>query len=111
MDTENPYQSPKQMQVEKGETDVSREESGDEMRTALRVSIGIQVALILLGALMLDRGATLQEIAVVSLIYWMLALLILVRRNKEYGVHEVLFVKYGLLILPLVVAVVRQFLL
>ena len=106
---ENPYQSPN---VEPTESSVTNHRSFrltrcstspdasitvGSFRDALVFSLVQQLPLLVLSALLLDGGLVFQRVAIASIAYWVMTLLIMIRRGRNMSRSDILLLKWGFL--------------
>jgi len=108
MMTENPYQSPlaESLPPELPSSDPS----ATSLTPSIRFGVVIQLGLFVLTALILDGGATNRHCVVAIIGYWIGALPIIVRRRKTPTKVDLLFLRWGMLLmmllLPFIVGIV-----
>ena len=107
--TENPYQSPTDITEEPAvpqhqsfrlTQDSTAPDASlpiDTFRDAVIFTLVLQIPLLLITALILDGGLIFKRVAIASVAFWILTLIIKIRRRPKLPDSDVLLVKWGYL--------------
>ena len=106
---DNPYQSPKAELTETAPAEhrsfrlTRSSESADDnvvvgtFGDAISFALVQQLPLLLLSALLLDGGLVFKRVAIASVAFWILTLIILIRRGRNMLDSDTLMIKWGYL--------------
>lgn len=73
---------------------------------ALVFALVEQLPLLLLAALLLDGGMIFKQVGVTSLVFWIMVLMIMIRRGEDVTKMDILIVKWGFFGLLLAVVMI-----
>jgi len=111
---ENPYQSPSVDLTESAATEhrsfrLTRNSTSPDasvtvgpFRDAIYFTLVQQFPVLLLSAMFLDDGWMFRRVAIASVAFWVLALIIMIRRGSNMPTSDILLIKWGYL--PLLIA-------
>jgi hypothetical protein len=114
---DNPYQAPKSNSPEPSAsrhqsfrlTPVSTQPDANAtivtFREAIVFALVQQLPLLLLSAMLLDGGSVLKRVTIAAVAFWILTLLVMIRRNRNMLDSDMLAVKWGYLPLLLVTCI------
>ena len=113
----NPYQSPNGMPDQIGESEhrsfrltPSSNATDDSLvvgsaRSAVKFALVLQVPLLCLAALILDGGLIFRRFVIASIAFWILVLIIRIRRGSEIPDSDILLIKWGYLPILLITCI------
>ena len=76
------------------------------LRDAIIFPVVQQLSLLLLSAMLLDGGLVFRRVSIASVAFWMLALIIMIRRGQDVTGSDVLLVKWGYIPILLATSIV-----
>ena len=97
---ENPYESSNADPAESSTPESSTPGASDRVgtfRDAIVFTLVQQLPLLLLSAMILDGGLVFKRVAIASLAFWILTLIIMLRRGRNIAKSDLLFIKWGYL--------------
>ena len=80
-----------------GSPTTNRERTFGSFRDAIRFSVIQQLPLLILSALLLDGGLVFKRVAIASIAFWILILIIMIRRGRNIPSPDIYLVKWGYL--------------
>jgi hypothetical protein len=106
---DNPYQAPNADPVESaatkhrsfrlapGPTSLDASVTVGKFRAAIVFTLMQQLPLLLLSAMLLDGGLVFKRVAIASVAFWILTLMVMIRRGRNITDSDILVVKWGYL--------------
>ena len=74
-------------------------------RSAVKFALVLQVPLLCLAALILDGGLIFRRFVIASIAFWILVLIIRIRRGSEIPDSDILLIKWGYLPILLIICI------